>query len=102
MDQLFMGSNYDISHIHCILGIKLVGSACTNVSRHIDTAHSWPEIHVALVKELSDTPDAVDLITAFHQLHQNGSSIQDYNTQFHEYLYRTKSVTDTDDFDLLQ
>ncbi len=102
MDQLFMDSSYDISYIHHILGIKLVGSVHTNVSCHIDSAHSWAEIHAALVKELSDTPDTVDLITAFCQLHQNSSSIQDYNAQFCEYLHCTKSITDTDDLDLLQ
>ncbi len=44
----------------------------------------------------------VDLITAFRQLCQNGGPIQDYNAQFHEYLFCTKSITDTDDINLLQ
>ncbi len=44
----------------------------------------------------------VDLITAFRQLRQNGGLIQDYNAQFREYLFRTKSITDTDDINLLQ
>ncbi len=79
-----------------------MGSAYTNVSSHIDSANSWVEIHAALVRELSDTPDSVDLITAFHQLRQNSSSIQDYYTQFHEYLQHMKSIADTDDLNLLQ
>ncbi len=57
---------------------------------------------MTLVHELSDTPDVVDLITAFRQLRQNGGPIQDYNAQFCEYLYRTKAVTDTEDINLLQ
>ena len=51
---------------------------------------------------LRDTPDVVDLITAFRQLCQNGGLIQDYNAQFREYLFRTKAIMDTDDIDLLQ
>ena len=69
MDQLFMGSGYDISHIRYILGIKLLGSAHTNVLHHINNAQSWPEIRATLVRELSNTPDVMDLITAFRQLH---------------------------------
>ena len=65
-------------------------------------AQSWAEIRTTLVHELSDTPDVVDLITAFRQLRQNGGPIQDYNAQFREYLFRTKAITDTDDIDLLQ
>ncbi len=102
MDQLFTGSGYDISHACSILGIKLSGSACTNVLHNIRNAQSWAEIRTTLVRELSDTPDMVDLITAFRQLCQNGRSIQDYNTQFCEFLFCTKSITDTDDIDLLQ
>ncbi len=97
-----MGPGYDINHIHCILGIKLVGSTHTNISCHIDAATSWMEICTTLVKESSDTPDLVDLITAFYQFCQNGSSIQDYNAQFCEYLHHTKAITDMDDLDLLQ
>ena len=44
----------------------------------------------------------MDLVTAFQQLCQNSGPIQDYNVQFHEYLFHTKSVTDTDNIDLLQ
>ncbi len=102
MDQLFMGSGYDISHACSILGIKLSGSTQTNVLHNICNTQSWAEIHTTLVRELSDTPDVVDLITVFRQLHQNGGPIQDYNAQFCEYLFRTKSITDTDDIDLLQ
>ena len=102
MDQLFMGSGYDISHAHSILGIKLSGSARTNVLHNIRNVQSWAEIRVTLVRELSDTPDVVDLITAFRQLHQNGGPIQDDNAQFCEYLFRTKSIMDTDNIDLLQ
>ncbi len=100
MDKLFMGSGYDMSHAHYILGIKLLGSACTNVLHNISNAQSWAEICTTLVRELSDTPDVVDLIMAFCQLCQNGGPIQDDNTQFHEYLFHTKSVTDTDNIDL--
>ena len=39
---------------------------------------------------------------AFRQLRQNGGPIQDYNAQFREFLFRTKSIMDTDDIDLLQ
>ncbi len=102
MDQLFTGSGYDISHAHSILGIKLSGSARTNVLHNIRHAQSWAEIRATLVCELSDTPDVVDLITAFRQLRQNGGPIQDYNAQFREHLFRTKAITDTDDIDLLQ
>ncbi len=102
MDQLFTSSGYDISHARSILSIKLSGSAWTNVLHNIRHAQSWAEIRATLVCELSDTPDVVDLITAFRQLRQNGGLIQDYNAQFHEYLFRTKAVTDTDDIDLLQ
>ncbi len=102
MDQLFMGSGYDMSHARYILGIKLLGSACTNVLHHINNAQSWPEICATLVRELSNTLDVVDLITAFRQLCQNSGLIQDYNAQFCEYLYHTKSVMDTDNIDLLQ
>ena len=80
MDQLFTGSSYDISHACSILGIKLSGSARTNMLHNICNAQSWAEIRMTLVRELSDTPDVVDLITAFRQLHQNGRSIQYYNT----------------------
>ncbi len=65
MDQLFMGSGYDLSHARSILGIKLSGSAWTNVLHNIRNAKSWAEICTTLVRELSDTPDVVDLITAF-------------------------------------
>ncbi len=102
MDQLFMGSGYDISHAHSILGIKLSGSARTNVLHNIRHAQSWAEVRAILVRELSDTPNVVDLITVFRQLHQTGGPIQDYNTQFCEFLFHTKSITDTDDIDLLQ
>ena len=102
MDQLFMGSGYDISHARSILGIKLSGSARTNVLHNIRHAQSWAEIRATLVRELSDTPDVVDLIMAFRQLCQNGGPIQDYNAQFHEFLFRTKSIMDTDNIDLLQ
>ncbi len=102
MDQLFTGSGYDISHARSILSIKLSGSARTNVLHNIRHAQSWAEIRATLVCELSDTPDVVDLITAFRQLRQNGGPIQDYNAQFREYLFRTKAITDTDDIDLLQ
>ena len=102
IDQLFMGSGYDISHACSILGIKLSGSAHTNVLHNIRNAQSWAEIRATLVRELSDTPDVVDLITAFRQLRQNGGPIQDYNAQFHEFVFCTKSITDTDDIDLLQ
>ncbi len=102
MDQLFMGSGYDISHVHSILGIKLSGYTWTNVLHNIHNAQSWAEIHVTLVRELSDTPEVVDLITVFRQLCQNGGPIQDCNTQFCEYLFHTKSIMDTDDIDLLQ
>ena len=97
-----MGSSYDISHARSILGIKLSGSARTNVLHNICNVQSWAKIHAILVRELSDTPDVVDLITVFRQLCQNGGPIQDYNAQFHEYLFCTKSITDTDDIDLLQ
>ncbi len=68
---------------------------------NISNAQSWAEICATLVRELSDTPDVVDLVMVFQQLHQNGP-IQDYNMQFREYLFCTKLVTDTDDIDLLQ
>ena len=69
---------------------------------NIHNAQSWAEIHATLVRELSDTPDVVDLITAFRQLRQNGGPIQDYNAQFREFLFRTKSITDTDNINFLQ
>ena len=90
MDQLFTGSGYDISHARSILGIKLSGSARTNVLHNIRHAQSWAEIRTTLVHELSNTPDVVDLITAFRQLRQNSGLIQDYNAQFHEYLFQDK------------
>ncbi len=102
MDQLFMGSGYNISHARSILGIKLSGSTQTNVLHNICNAQSWAKICATLVRELSDTPDVVDLIMAFRQLHQNGGPIQDYNAQFREYLFRTNLITDTDDINLLQ
>ncbi len=49
MDQLFMGSGYDISHARSILGIKLSGSAHTNVLHNIHNAQSWAEIFATLV-----------------------------------------------------
>ncbi len=82
MDQLFMGSGYDMLHIHYILGIKLLGSACTNVLHHINNAQSWPEICATLVRKLSNILDVIDLITAFRQLRQNSGPIQDYNPSF--------------------
>ncbi len=69
---------------------------------NISNAQSWAEIHATLVRELSDTPDVVDLVTVFQQLRQNGGPIQDYNAQFCKYLFHTKSITDTDDINLLQ
>ncbi len=49
MDQLFMGSGYNISHARSILGIKLSGSARTNVLHNIRNAQSWAEICTTLV-----------------------------------------------------
>ncbi len=49
MDQLFTGSGYDISHARSILGIKLSGSARTNVLHNIRHAQSWAEIRTTLV-----------------------------------------------------